>query len=152
MNANIFVNFICFYFKYCIYIGELAQVLKHADITPVHKKKEKSEKTNDRYVIIFPNLSKIYEKLIYNQLYDYYDYDYDTILFPSQYGFRKRYSSQNCLLAMLENVEKSADNENKFGASLTGLAKPFDCIDHKLLIAKFFWYGVSPSALNLIHS
>ena len=148
MNANIFVNFICFYFKYCIYIGELAQVLKHADITPVHKKKEKSEKTNDRYVIIFPNLSKIYEKLIYNQLYDYFD----AILFPSQYGFRKRYSSQNCLLAMLENVKKSADNKNKFGASLTGLAKPFDCIDDKLLIAKFFWYGVSPSALNLIHS
>ena len=148
MNANIFVNFICFYFKYCIYIGELAQVLKHADITPVHKKKEKSEKTNDRYVIIFPNLSKIYEKLIYNQLYDYFD----TILFPSQYGFRKRYSSQNCLLAMLENVKKSANNENKFGASLTGLAKPFDCIDDKLLIAKFFWYGVSPLALNLIHS
>ena len=53
---------------------------------------------------------------------------------------------------MLENVKKSADNENKFGASLTGLAKPFDCIDDKLLIAKFFWYGVSPSALNLIHS
>ena len=61
MNANIFVNFICLHFRYCIYIGEFPQVLKHADITPVPKKKEKSEKTNYRYVIIFPNLSKIYE-------------------------------------------------------------------------------------------
>ena len=58
------------------------------------------------------------------------------ILFPSQCGFRKGYSSQNCFLAMLENFKKSADNGNEFGALLTNLSKAFYCIDHKLLIAK----------------
>ena len=53
---------------------------------------------------------------------------------------------------MLENFKKFADEGNEFGALLTDLFKPFDCIDHKLLIAKLFCYGVSPSALNLIHS
>ena len=53
---------------------------------------------------------------------------------------------------MLENIKKSADNGNQFGALLTDLFIAFDCIDHKLLIAKLFWYGVLPSALNLIHS
>ena len=53
---------------------------------------------------------------------------------------------------MLENFKKSADNVNEFGALLTNFSKAFDCIDQKLLIAKLFWYGVSPSALKLIHS
>ena len=32
------------------------------------------------------------------------------------------------------------------------LSKAFDCLNHKLLIAKFSAYGFSPSALRLIHS
>ena len=148
MNSDTFANFICLHFNYCIDIGEFPQEFKNANIIPVHKKKEKSDKTNYRPVSILPNLSQIYEKLLYNQLYDYFD----KILLPSQSGFRKGYSSQHCLLAMSENFKKSADDGNEFGALLTDLSKAFDCIDHKLLVAKFFRYGVSPSALNLIHS
>ena len=53
---------------------------------------------------------------------------------------------------MLENFKKSLDDGNEFGALLTSLSKAFDCTEDKLLIAKLFCYGVSPSALNLIHS
>ena len=53
---------------------------------------------------------------------------------------------------MLEKFKESVDKGNEFGALLTDLSKAFDCIDHKLLIAKLFWYGVSPSPLNLIFS
>ena len=148
MNSGIFANFICLHFNYCIDTGEFPQEFKNADIIPLHKKKEKSDKTNYRPVSILPNLCKIYERLIYSQLYDYFD----KMFLPSQCGFRKGYSSQNCLLVMLENLKKSADDGNQFGALLTDLSKAFDCIDHKLLMAKLFCYGVSPSALNLIHS
>ena len=53
---------------------------------------------------------------------------------------------------MLEKFKESVNKANEFGAILTDLSKAFDCIDHKLLIAKLFWYGVSPSSLNLIFS
>ena len=53
---------------------------------------------------------------------------------------------------MLENFKKSAEDGNEFGALLTNLSKAFDCIDHKLMIAKLFCYGFLPSALHLIHS
>ena len=53
---------------------------------------------------------------------------------------------------MLGKFKESVDKGNEFGALLTDLSKAFDCIDHKLLIAKLFCYEVSPSSLNLIFS
>ena len=46
-------------FNYCLEKGEFACVLKHADVVPMHKKKEKIDKPNYRPVSIFPNLSNI---------------------------------------------------------------------------------------------
>ena len=148
MNKDIFADFIAKDFNNCVDKGVFPDDLKHADVTPIHKKKDKSDKTNYRPVSILPDISKMYEKLIYNQLYDYFD----DILSPSQCGFRKGHSTQHCLLVMLEKFKESVDKGNEFGALLTDLSKAFDCIDHKLLIAKLCWYGVSSSSLNLIVS
>ena len=53
---------------------------------------------------------------------------------------------------MLEKFKESVDKGNEFGAPLTDQSKAFGCIDHKMLIAKLFWYGVSPLSLNLTFS
>ena len=89
MNADIFANFICLHFNYFIDIDEFPQVFKHANIIPVHKKKEKSDRTNYRPVNILPYLSEIYKKLIYNRLYDYFE----KTLFLSQYGMLRTISN-----------------------------------------------------------
>ena len=47
---------------------------------------------------------------------------------------------------------EAIDRRNHFGALLTNLLKAFGYIDHKLLIAKLYEYGVSSSALNIISS
>ena len=88
-------------------------------------------KRNYRPVSILSNLSDIYEKLMYNQLYEYFD----NILFPSQCGFRKGYS----LL-----VKEAIERKNEFGALLTDLSKAFDCINHLLLIAKLYRGVITP--------
>ena len=148
LNIDLFSGFICQNFYYCISIGKFPNELKHADVIPVHKKNDKSDKTNYRPVSILPNISKIYEKIIYNQLYEYF---HDK-LFPSQCGFRKGYSSQHSLLVMTEKFKESIDKGNAFGALLTDLSKAFDCIDHTLLIAKLSAFGVSPLSLKLLDS
>ena len=62
------------------------------------------------------NIFKVYEKILYNQLYSYFD----NILFPNQFGFRKA--------AVLSNAFKeSIDKGHQFGALLRDLLKPFDC-------------------------
>ena len=74
------------------------------------------------------------------------------LLATNQCGFWKGFSSQYCLLVMLEKFKEAIDKRNQFGGLLTDLSKAFDCIDHKLLIAKLSEYGVSSSALNVISS
>ena len=122
--------------------------MKHADIVPVHKKNYKCEKENNRPVSILSTVSNIYEKLMYNQLHDYFD----NILFPSQCGFQKGYSAQQCLLVMIEKFKETIGRGNEFGALLADLSKAIDCINHPLPIAKLYNYGVSSLAINMIFS
>ena len=41
---------------------------------------------------------------------------------------------------------------SSFGALLTDLSKAFNCIDHKLLIAKLYSHGISLASINLLSS
>ena len=148
MNRDTFANFITDHFNYCISYGEFPDELKHAEVIHVHKKNDKCDKTNYRPVSILINISKLYEKLLYNQLSKYFD----SLLATNQCRFRKGFSLQYCLLVMLEKFKEAIDRGNQTGPLLTDLSKAFDCIDHKLPIAKLYEYGVSSSALNIISS
>ena len=57
----------------CIYNGIVPNNLKHADIALTFKKIERLHKTNYRPISILPTLSKVYEKLFYNQIYNYFN-------------------------------------------------------------------------------
>ena len=46
LNADIFGNFICKNFNYCLKKVEFPCFLKHADVIPVYKKGKKSDKVN----------------------------------------------------------------------------------------------------------
>ena len=47
--------------------------MKYADVIPIHKKDVKTDKENYRPISILPNLSKVYERVMYNQIYPYFD-------------------------------------------------------------------------------
>ena len=122
--------------------GTFPEDLKIAEVVPVYKKKKRTDKNNCRPVSILSDISKIYERSFYNQIYDYFD----SIFSKYQCGFRKGHSPQHCLLYMIEKIKQARDNNNVFAAVLTDLSKAFDCISHELLIAKLNAYGfVSPS-------
>ena len=74
---------------------------------------------------------------------------FNKIFSKYQCGFRKSYSTQYCLLAMLEEWKKSIDNGKAFGASLTDLSKAVACLDHELLTAKLDPYDFSLPTLTL---
>ena len=89
------------------------------------KKGYRGSKENYRPVSILPVISKIFEKLLCNQITSFKD----QFLSKYQCGFRKGFNKEHCLLTMME--------------------PSFDCLPHDLIIAKLNAYGFSLPALNL---
>ena len=119
-----------------------------AGVEPMFKKNSRTDKENYRPVSILPNISKIYERCLYKQLYDYFD----VIFSRNQCGFQKGFSVVNCLLRMITKWRESLDQGGTYGALLTDLSKAFDCLPHKLIIAKVYAYRVDMPSLKLINS
>ena len=125
---------------------EFPHCLKQAEAIPVFKKEEKLNKSNYRPVSILPAIFKIYERLMYDQMYKYFD----QIFSKFQCNFCKGFSTENCLLYMIENWKESLDQGGHYSALLSDLLKAFDCIMHDLLIAKLQAYGFNNDSLNFI--
>ena len=70
MNKDIFSRLIFQNFIQSLANGELPPCLKQAEVIPVFKNKEKLDKSNNRPVNLLPVISKIYERLIYDQMFN----------------------------------------------------------------------------------
>ena len=121
---------------------------KIAAILPFFKKDDRLNKKNYRPISILSSISKIFEKVLKNQIMTYMD----TMLSPYLSAYRKQYSAQHVLIRLLEQCRKALDNGNFVGAILMDLSKAFDCIPHDLLIAKLQAYGFNRSSLKHIYS
>ena len=119
----------------------LSVMLEKFDVIRENQKPQQKET-----VSILPVLSKIFEKLMSEQLYTFFE----NILPKFQCGFRKGYSMQHCLLLMLEKWKLPVGNKEAFGALLTDISKAFDCLNHDLTIAKLHSNGLSLTSLRLL--
>ena len=117
-----------------------------ADIIPIFKKHDPFEKANYRPISLLPSLSKVYEKLIYQQLNAFFE----NKLSPLLCGFRSRYSTQHALLNLINKWHSCLDNSGVVGTILMDLSKAFDCLPHELVLAKLHAYGVDIKSLKLL--
>ena len=132
--------------KLCLKKWKISRLLKNATITPVYKKDDPTYKVNQRPVSVLPLLSKIFEKVIYNQLREYMDLFLNKLLC----GFRKAHSTQKALFKLLHSWQKELDNSGFIVTILMDLSKTYDCLPHDLIIAKFEVYGLSKNSLKLL--
>ena len=76
----------------------------------------------------------------------------DKFLSPHLCGFRKGFSTEYCLIVLIESWKKAIDNKQCAGAVLADLSKAFDCLNHNLIIAKLAAYGFDIFSLRYIQS
>ena len=97
----------------------------------VFKKDKNFLKTNYRPVSIFPTVSTIYERCLYDKINEYFQ----PLLSKLQCGFRKGHSAHSahrthCLLVLIKKCCKILDKRGFAGLLLIDLSKAFNCIDH----------------------
>ena len=123
-NLEVFAG--CFHenIDVCIENSIFPSDLKVTNVTPTFKKKSKTSKDNYRLINIFPNISKIYERCLHNQIQTYFD----EISSKYQCGFCNGLNAQHCLVSMIEKLKESVvDNGGGFGTLMADLPKAFDC-------------------------
>ena len=92
-------------------------------------------KISDYHISFQKRRTYVKDQLVFSLFFQRYQKGYlvdnleffDNILSKFQFGFRKGYGTQNCLLQMLEIWKEATDNNKAFGGILTNLSKAFDC-------------------------
>ena len=107
-----------------------------------------TEFSNYRPISLPTSFSKITEKIIFKRLYNYLNDN--NILFGDQYGSRDKLSIQTAIYTLLNNVLSSLERRNLFGGLFCNLQKPFDCVNHEILLTKMKFYGFSGIANKLM--
>ena len=125
------------------------QNAKTAAVCPLDKCEPiRTAERNYRPVSVLNTFSKIFEKILKEQLSPFLDKTLSIFIA----AYRTAYSTQHVLIKLVEEWKSKLDNNFIVGSVLMDLSKAFDCIPHDLIIAKLHAYGFDENALVLVYS
>ena len=117
-------------------------------MTLLFEKADIFHKVNSGPVSLMSHISKVYERIIFNQISTYFEAHFSRFLT----GFCKNHNTQYPLLNMIQLCKEALDKGKSVGAIFMDLSKAFDTLIHDLLIAKLEAYRYSENSLNYIRS
>ena len=134
----------------CLKISIFPNQLKKAKVVPIFKSGDDTLFTNYRPISLLPSTSKVVERVIFNQLYAYFETN--GLFYGSQYGFRKRHSTEFAASELVDKLLNMMDKGQVPLGIFLDLSKAFDTLDHNILIKKLEFYGVSDGPGKLLES
>ena len=149
--SNSYVSdLLCRLFNQCIEKGVFPDVLKTAQITPVHKKGPTNEFHNYRPISVLLNIGKIFESIIQKRLFNYFESK--GFLGANQFGFRKARNTELAVFTLIERV-LPAFEKNQFAICIfLDYSACFDTISRNLLLNKLSKYGIRGEQFQLMKS
>ena len=75
-----------------------------------------------------------------------------NILNKYQFGIRKGHSTEQAILEITENLKTSIDNNLITCGVFIDFSKAFDTVNHEILLAKLFKYGIRGHSLEWFNS
>ena len=135
-------------FNHCIDSGIYPCEWKKANVVRIHKKGDKQTLKNYRPVSLLPICCKIFERLIYNEMFGFF---LDKgLISANQSGFKLGDSCINQLLSITHNIYKSFDDGYEIRGVFLDISKAFDKVWHDGLIFKLQENGISGNLLNVL--
>ena len=123
--------------------------IKNSRYNAYIQKADPLDKTNYRSIRILPTISKIFERILFNQIQRFSN----KFLSPLLCGFRKGYSTQYSLINFFQKWLKCLDAPDGIvGTLLMDLSKAYECVNHDLIITKLEAYGVGENSLRFIQN
>ena len=124
--------------------------LKCAKVIPIFKKDNPHLPGNYRPISLLPAISKIFEKVVFLQVYSYLNEN--NLLYENQYGFRKNHSTELAAMEVTVKIFENLDKKKLPLAIFLDFSKAFDTIDHEILLYKLSHYGIKDTALSWFKS
>lgn len=135
-------------FNLSLSTNTVPKLWKSAFITPVHKKGSKTVVTNYRPISKLCIIAKIFERLIYDQVYA----ALSNYFSPHQHGFLKGKSTVSNLLLLNDYITLAMDSGHQVDVVYTDYSKAFDKIDHYILLQKLTRSGICGDLLRWFSS
>ena len=135
-------------FKVCLNTGKFPSEWKKGNVVPIYKKDDKQNVNNYCPVSLLPICGKMFERLIYNVMYDFVAEN--DLLSPSQSGFRSGDSYSNQLLSINHEILNAFDKGLEVRGIFLDISKAFDKVWHDGLIFKLRQNGISGDIINIL--
>ena len=119
--------------------------LKMAKVTPAFKGGDRDDLGNYRPISVLPTVARIFEKLVYDQMYAYFLNN--DLLGDRQFGFRSLHSTALALSKVTNTWLLNLDSGRMSSVVLLDIQKAFETVDHQMLLDKLRCYGVSGDQL-----
>ena len=128
--------------------GTFPEAFKISKITPLYKKGDHSLLTNYRPISLLPTISKVFERIIYDQMYEYLNEN--NLLAKEQFGFRKNHSIEYAAISLVDHISKQMEHGKTPGALYIDLSKAFDTLSFDIILCKLNYYGITGKELQLL--
>ena len=126
--------------------GIFLNKLKISRVEPLLKKGKAYLFSNYRPISLLPSLSKVYEHVVFEQLFNYMEVN--SLFYKDQYGFRPGHSTELASSRFVNELVQNMDNFKIPTSILIDLSKAFDTLNHDITLNKLKFYGISGIALK----
>ena len=137
-------------FKEALSTGLFPSSWKKGNIIPIHKKGDKQILKNYLPVLLLPICGKIFERLIFNELFNFLLEN--NLISPNQSGFQPGDSCNNQLLSVTHEIYNSFDEGLEVRSVFLDISKAFDKVWHKGLLFKLSHNGISGNFFGVLSS
>ena len=121
-------------FQQSLNSGILPAQWKHAHITPIHKKGDRTNPKNYCPISLTSVICKTMEHVIVSQLTKHLEIN--KILTKNQFGFREHHSCESQLFVTVDDIARAINNRLQVDVAVLDFSKAFDKVAHSRLVHK----------------